>query len=289
MVVRREPDEDKGSAAPQRPVRVAERLRRDRQRDGRVGAAESLDRGGRIFRGRVDRELRPQLTSERELVLLEIDRDHACAGDAGVLHGQVAEAPDPEDCDQVGRPRPRHLHGLVRRDPGACQRCRVQRIDPGRHPDREARRRLHELGEAAVDRVAGVSLLRAQRLPAGDAVVASSAGVAEPRNRDAVAHGELGHAGADDLDDPDALVTGHERRRRLHRPVSVRGVDVGVTEPGGLDPDEDLSPTRDGRRDLLEPQWLRERMHHRGLHRGRRVLAERRAPLEGRGHRDLLS
>ena len=47
--------------------------------------------------------------------------------------------------------------------------------------------------------------------------------------------------GADLLDDPDALVTGDERRGRLDRPVAVGGVDVGVAQACGLDLDQDLA------------------------------------------------
>ena len=43
------------------------------------------------------------------------------------------------------------------------------------------------LGEGAVDRVAAVLLLLAERLPAADAVAALAARVAEPGDRDAVA------------------------------------------------------------------------------------------------------
>ena len=50
------------------------------------------------------------------------------------------------------------------------------------------------LGEAAVDRVAGVLLRLAQRLPAADAVVAVSAGVAQPGQGDALADDAVGDA-----------------------------------------------------------------------------------------------
>src|SRR4029079_18272845 len=92
------------------------------------------------------------------------------------------------------------------------------------------------LAEPAVDRVAHVLLLEAQRLPPGDAVVARAAGVAEPRHGDALAEGDLGHPRAELLDDADALVAGHERRRRLHGPVAGGCMDVGVAGAGGPAP-----------------------------------------------------
>ena len=86
-----------------------------------------------------------------------------------------------------------------------------------------------------------LSWLEAQRLAAAVAVAAVAAGVAEPRQRDAHARLEaVLVAGAEPLDDADALVAGDERRRGLHRPLAAGGVDVGVAEPGRLDADEHL-------------------------------------------------
>ena len=61
--------------------------------------------------------------------------------------------------------------------------------------------------------------------------------------------------------DPDALVSRHERRRRLDRPVAVRGVDVGVAESGRLDVDDDLARARCRDRPLLDDQWEAELVH----------------------------
>ena len=77
---------------------------------------------------------------------------------------------------------------------------------PVGHPDDVAGVGGGVLAEAAVDRVAHVLLLEAERLPAGDAVVADAARIAEPRHRDAVAERDLGHARAELDDDADALV-----------------------------------------------------------------------------------
>ena len=163
------------------------------------------------------------------------------AGDRGVLDREMAEAADAEDRDEIGRARARDLDRLVRRDAGAGQRRGVERIDAVGHLDDVAGIRRRVLAERAVERVAHVLLLEAERLPARHAVVARAAGVAEPRHRDPIADRHLGHARAELDDDADALVTGHERRRRLDRPVAVRGVDVGVAQAGGLDLDADLA------------------------------------------------
>src|SRR5579859_6101945 len=77
--------------------------------------------------------------------------------------------------------------------------------------------------------------------PAGHAVIAGPARVAEPRHRDTLADGHLGYGRSEVDHDPDAFVAWDEGWRGLHRPVAVGGVDVGVTEPGGLNLDEDLS------------------------------------------------
>ena len=118
---------------------------------------------------------------------MEVDRDHAPAGDRGVLDREVAEAADAEDGDEVGGAGAGDLDRLVGRDAGARERRRVEGIDAVGHLDDVAGIRGRVLAEAAVDRVAHVLLLEAERLPAGDAVVADAAGVAEPRHRDAVA------------------------------------------------------------------------------------------------------
>ena len=219
---------------------------------------------------------RSELARERQLVVLHVDGDDARPRDPRVLDRQVAEAADPEDGDQVGRACARDLDRLVGRHARAGQGRRVERVDAVRHPDDEVRGRLHELGEAAVDRVAGVPLLGAERLPAGDAVIAAAAGVAEPWHCNAVAQHDLRDAGAELLDDSDALVAGYEGRRRLHRPVAVRRVDVGVAEAGRLDPDEDLALAGNRSLDLLEPQRLGERVHDRRFHQRRCLGARRR-------------
>jgi hypothetical protein len=51
---------------------------------------------------------------------------------------------------------------------------------------------------------------------------------------------------------------GDERRRRLDRPVAVGGVDVGVTLPRGLDPDDDLALTGDRLGNLVDDERPRE-------------------------------
>jgi hypothetical protein len=109
----------------------------------------------------------------------------------------MAETADAEDGDQVGRPRARDLHGLVGRHARAGQRRSVEWVDAVRDGDDVLRVRVDVLGEPAVHRITGVLLRGAERLPAAHAVVTGAARISEPRNGDAVADRQLGHARAE--------------------------------------------------------------------------------------------
>ena len=165
----------KTSVPPRRsePYACSNALRRDGERDRRVGAAEPLDRRGRVVLGRVDGELGAELARELELLVDDVDGDDAAAGDPRVLQGEMAEPADAEDGDEVGSAAcPETLTALYVVTPAQVSGAASNGIDAVGHLDDVARVRPRVLGEAAVDRVAGVPLLEAQRLPAGDAVVA---------------------------------------------------------------------------------------------------------------------
>src|SRR5512132_347059 len=80
---------------------------------------------------------------------------------------------------------------------------------------------------------------------------------------------------------------GDEWRRRLDRPVAVGGVDVGVAQPRGLDPDDDLALTGDRLGNLLDDERPCEVLDDRGPHRLRRRPWTRPLLLNA-GHRSLL-
>ena len=122
------------------------------------------------------------------------------------------------------------------------------------------------LGEGAVHGVAGVFLLLAEGLPAADAVAALSAGGPQPGDRDPVADGPGGDTGAELLDVADAFVAGGERRYRFDRPVAVCGVNVGVAEPAGLHPHQNLARARLGDGQILNLQGGVEVGHDGGPH-----------------------
>src|SRR6202044_3139172 len=107
-----------------------------------------------------------------QLGVLDVDADGEAAGDPGVLQRQVAEATHAEDRHRLGGRDAAHLDRLVSRDARAGQGRGIQGGDAVRDWRGKGRGRYRVLGERAVDRVPGVLLPLAQRLPAADAVPA---------------------------------------------------------------------------------------------------------------------
>ena len=91
------------------------------------------------------------------------------------------------------------------------------------------------LREAAIDGIAGVLLLHAQRLPTGQAVTAVAAGGVQPEHADPVALLHALHVRADRCDIADPLMAGNEWQAWLNRPVTFRSMQIGVTDTSGLD------------------------------------------------------
>lgn len=63
-----------------------------------------------------------------------------------------------------------------------------------------------------------------------------------------------GHVGPVPLDHADTLMPGDERRRQFDRPVTVRCMDIDVTEPAGLHPYQHLSGAGCGDGEILDLQ-----------------------------------
>jgi len=124
----------------------------------------------------------------------------------------------------------------------------------------------HVLAEGAIDAVAGVLLLLAQRLPAGAAELALAAGRPEPGAANQVAELEALDALAEGDDFTDALMSGDERRVRLDRPVSLDGVQVGVTDTAADELHEHLSVAGLGHGNFLDTQVLAELSDYCCLH-----------------------
>ena len=121
------------------------------------------------------------------------------------------------------------------------------------------------LREAAVLRVAAEFDFAADRLPRRQAMFAVPARGVEPRHADPVAVLHGGDVRPDRRDQTDALVAGDERRRRLDGPVTARCVQVGMADPAGLGPDQDLARSGDRDRDFADFQRLGG-SHEGGLH-----------------------
>jgi len=64
------------------------------------------------------------------------------------------------------------------------------------------------------------------------------------RHAQQIADGNVRYALADFHHFADAFVAGNERRSWLHGPIPLRGVEVGVADPGGDQPDQRLAGTR---------------------------------------------
>jgi hypothetical protein len=63
----------------------------------------------------------------------------------------------------------------------------------------------------------------------------------QPRHTDRIALLEICHARPERRDDAGNFVAWNERRRRLHGPITIRGVEVRMADTAGNDLDEKLS------------------------------------------------
>ena len=272
-----------------RPPRRSERkacsndLGVGREDDGDVGAAEVADGVGGVLGGGVDRVGGAELAGESELLVDDVDGDDGAAGDASVLEGEVAEAADAEDADELAGADAADLDRLVGGDAGAGEGGGVGGGDAVGDASDEGGVGADVLGEAAVGAVARVDLALAERLPAGDAGLALAAGPAEPGDGDEVALGDAGDAGADALDDADAFVAGDEGGLGLDGPVAVGGVDVGVAQARGDGAHEDLAGADLGDGPLLDDEGGVEFVDDGCLHGGLPLPRLRSDPVVGVG------
>ena len=183
------------------------------------------------------------------LLLLQCLREHGDLGAHRVseLDGHVAQPTEADDGDLLaGTGAPATQRG-VGGDAGAQQRRRRGRVDAVRNGEDEAGvhddvGRVAALGDGAVAVGAGVGghhAVEAVLLVAVAAVGALAAGVDHAADADTVTDPVAGDVGADLGDDTHDLVSRHDGER-LGSPVAVDGVDVGVTDPGVLDLDEDV-------------------------------------------------
>src|SRR4051794_39237554 len=135
----------------------------------------------------------------------------------------------------------------------------------------------HILGVSAVDGVARVLLLVAQRFPSAEAMLAVSARGVEPWHADAIAFFHMRDTIADGGDIPDAFVARNERQCRFDRPVAVGGVQVRVADARGLYIDENLSAPGLRYGDFFDAQRRAEFMYDSGFHQ----LSHELSPHDG--------
>jgi hypothetical protein len=70
------------------------------------------------------------------------------------------------------------------------------------------------------------------------------------------------------IDEPDTLMTRHQRKRRLHGPVAAGGVDIRVADTRRLDVNPNLTRPGFGDRALLDSEWFTELANDSCTHRG---------------------
>ncbi len=141
------------------------------------------------------------------------------------------------------------------------------RLDPLRNVRDVVRVGQHVLGKTAVAAISAKHGVRADRLPRCQTILAVPASRMQPRDADAVAFLHDGDAGTECHDASDGFVSGHERKRRLERPVARGRMHVRMAHAARLGLHEDLA--RAGRRngDFSENERFAERFDDRGLHR----------------------
>ena len=86
----------------------------------------------------------------------------------------------------------------------------------------------------------------------------------QPRNADPIALLDAADGTADADDRTHAFMAGDERRFRFNRPIAVRGVEVGVANPGRRDANDDLVLVRLRNRYFLDYERLAELAHEAG-------------------------
>ena len=201
-----------------------------------------------------------------ELGIVDIDRDHVKAHRDGVLHRHVTESADARYHQRIARLRFGHLQAFIDRHACAQHRRDLVEADIVGQVTDIVRIGEHIVREAAIDRIAGVELAFAQRLPTAQAVNAMAAGGVEPRHADPVTFFHVRHPRAHRGNEADALVAQDKRRLGLDRPVAFGGVQVGVAHARRLDRDLD-HPGRDfGYRHFLDPQRGAEFAHDGCFH-----------------------
>ena len=114
---------------------------------------------------------------------------------------------------------------------------------------------------------------REAEIRSGVEAVHAFATLRREERHDVIAAGDRGHALPDLFDDACSFVAEHGRRvaRRIR---AGRGVEIGVADPTGDEPDEHFSRLRLGKLDLLDLEWSAELTEDCSLDAHRRIMVE---------------
>ncbi len=179
----------------------------------------------------------------------------------------MSETPSAGNCDPFARPCCGLLDSFVGGYPGTDERRSLGSLKAGRDMGHVIRVREDVLDEAAVPGITAELRLGAHRLPSRQAILAMTTRRVEPRNADPVALLHDRNARSNGRYQTDALMSRNEREFGFQRPVSMRGMEIGVAYAAGLRLNQDLP--RPGSRNVPFPnhQGLSEFFNNCGLHR----------------------
>ena len=242
----------------------------------RAAACCLHDLSGRVGRLAVHRDLSAELPGKGELLLGDVECGDVKAHGLGVLHGDMAETTDAGNRNPFAWMGFGFLDSLVGSDPGAKDRGQRSKVAVLWQARDIVRRADGVFSEAAIHGVAAHVLGFAQRLPAGSAKLAPAARIVQPGRADRIAFLEPDDSGTDGRHNTGALMAGNEGRFRLDRPVACGGMQIGMTDAGGDDFDENFTPPRRRDWNFFDFQRLSEFVDHCGLHRLRhnRILLD---------------
>ena len=216
-----------------------------------VGLGEGGDGGLqclRVVRARVERQVGAMRGDRGQLVVVDVDRDHAGTEGARDLHAITADAADADHHRQAARRHAGAAHRLVRCGQRVGDDRYLGQAEPGgRQPllvDRaQTATRHHDVrGEAALDVVARHLLGAADRGQAAPAQVTFAARQ-HGRHDHRLAEPALGTGAGGDHMAAD-LVPQRQRQRRIGAHAVVVVAQVGVTDAAAGDPDHDFSGRR---------------------------------------------
>jgi hypothetical protein len=223
----------------------------------------------------IENKIGAQSFRVRQLAVVDVDGAYFQSHGLGVLDRQMAKPADARNGDPFPGLRFGLLDALVGRDPGADDRRGVLRGKACRYVSYVIRVGEDIFGVATVFCVSPELCIRTHRFPGLQTIFAMTAGRIEPRHPDTVAFLHDGYAGTDGGDQSDTFMAGDKGERGLYRPVSARGVKIGVANAARFGLDQNLAGTRRGNSPFLKHQRLSELFDDCGVHfpaHGRHLL-----------------